>query len=108
MTAMKERMNKKPINYAKNTIDFLNGLTEEKLKTTNIKYRISIITWDRKVVNKHHHLDTFEAKIGIMAHQVNIFLDIFDLLFKKGLHFFWEEKGNMLTKKKVPGQIDLM
>ena len=27
VTSMKERLNKKPIDYAKNTIDFLNGLT---------------------------------------------------------------------------------
>ena len=38
-------------------MDFLNRLTEEELNTTNIKDRISIITWARKVVNKHQHLD---------------------------------------------------
>ena len=57
VTVVKERMNKNPIYYAKNTIDFLNGLTEEELKTTNIKDTISIIKCARKVVNKHHHLD---------------------------------------------------
>ena len=97
VTVVKERMNKNPIYYAKNTIDFLNGLTEEELKTTNIKDTISIIKCARKVVNKHHHLDTVEAKIGIMAHQLKLFRDMFDPLFKKGLAFFWEEKVSMLT-----------
>ena len=53
VTTIKERLNKRPIDYAKNTIDFLNGLTKEELKNTNIKDKISIITWARKLVNKH-------------------------------------------------------
>ena len=65
---MKERLNKNPIDYAKNTIDFLNGLKEDELKATNIKDRIPIITWARKVVNKHRHLETVQEKIYIMKH----------------------------------------
>ena len=80
---MKERLNKNPIDYVENTIDFLNGFTEEELNRTNIKDRISIITWARNVVNKHQHLDTVQAKIDIMAHQVKLFMDMFDPLFKK-------------------------
>ena len=40
------------------------------------------MTWARKVVNKYHHLDTVQAKVDIMAHQVKIFIDKFDPLFK--------------------------
>ena len=53
VTAVKERLNKKSIDYAKNTIDFLNGLTEDALKEANSKDIIYIITWVRNVVNKH-------------------------------------------------------
>ena len=88
MTTVKETLNKNPIDYAKITIDFLNGLIEYELKEDNIKDKIYIITWARIVVNKHQHLDTFEEKIGIMTYQVNFFMDMFDLLFKKGLPFF--------------------
>ena len=105
VTTVKERMNKKPIDYAKNTIDFLNGLTEEELKTSNIKDRLSIITWARKVVNKRHHLDTVEANIRIMAYHVKLFMDMFDPLFKKVLPFFWEDKGIMLTKKEYQDRL---
>ena len=94
VTIVKETLNKNPIDYARNTIDFLNGLTEDELKEDNIKDKIYIITWARKVVNKHQHLDTVEANIGIMAHQVKLFMDMFDPLFKKGLPFFWEKKGS--------------
>ena len=64
-----------------------------------------MITWDRKVVNKHQHLDTVQAKINIMVHQLNLFRDKFDPLFKKGLPFFWEEKGSMLTKKEYQDKL---
>ena len=61
---------------------------------------ISIITWARKVVNQHEHLDTIESKIGIMAHEVKYFIEIFNPLVKMGLPFFWEEKGGMLSQKE--------
>ena len=51
-------------------------------------------------MNKHQHLDIVEAKIDIMAHQVRMFLDLFDPLFKTGLPFFWEDKGSMISQKE--------
>ena len=51
-------------------------------------------------MNKHQHLDIVEAKIDIMTHQVKLFMDIFYPLFKKGFHFFWEEKSSMLSQKE--------
>ena len=100
MEATTEKINKKPIDYANNAINFLNGLREDDLKNENIKDILSIITWARKVVNKYHHLDTIQAKIDIMAHQLNLFRDTFDPLFKKGFPFFWEENGTMLNQKE--------
>ena len=83
MTSAGKKLNKNPVDYANNAINFLNGLTQDNLKNANIKDRKSIITWARKVVNKYHHLDTIQAKIDIMAHQLNLFRDMFDLFFKK-------------------------
>ena len=51
-------------------------------------------------MNKYHHSDIVHAKVDIMAHQVNVFIDMFDPLFKKGLPLFLEEKGTMLTQKE--------
>ena len=90
MTTTIEKLNKKPIDYANNAIKFLNRWTKDDLKNANIKDKISIITWARKVVNKYHHLDTVQAKMNIMAHQLKFFRDTFDPLFKKRLLFFWE------------------
>ena len=97
MIASREKLNKKLIDYSNNSIKFLNGLTEDNLKNANIKDIISIITWAREVVNKYHHLDTVQDKIDIMTHQLKLFRDMFDPLFKKGLPLFWEGKGTMLT-----------
>ena len=65
---MRERLNKKSIDYAENYIDHLNRTTEDELNTANIKDGISIITWARKVVNNHKNLDIVQAKIYIMVH----------------------------------------
>ena len=57
LTAAKEKLNKKPVECAKNAIDFLNNLSEDDLKKANVKDRISVTTWARKVIKKYHHLD---------------------------------------------------
>ena len=97
MTSAGEKLNKNPVDYANNAINFLNGLTEDNLKNANIKDKNTIINWARKAVNKYHHLDIIQDKIDIMTHQLKLFKDIFDPLFKKGLLFFWEENGIILN-----------
>ena len=88
VATVRERLNKNPIDYARNAIHFPNRLKEEEIRTTNLMDRISIITWARKVVNRHHHLDTIESNIGIMAHEVKSFIEMFNPLVKMGLPFF--------------------
>ena len=100
IASLKERLSKNPIEIANNTIHLLNGLTKDELKVENIKDKISIITWERKVVSKHQHLDTIEAKIDIMNHEIKLFIESFTPLCKKALPFFWEEKGGIFSQKK--------
>ena len=50
---MKEDLNKKPIDTTNNTINFLNDLSEDDLKIMGVEEKISVITWERKVVGKH-------------------------------------------------------
>ena len=75
-------------------------MSEEELRAAHIIEKIYVITWARKVVNHHHHLDTIEAKIGIMEHEVKYFIEMFDPLVKMGLPFVWEERGGILTQKE--------
>ena len=66
----RENLNKKPIKYANNVIDFLNHLSKDDLKKENIKDMIPIMAWAKNVINKHHHLDTVQEKVNILSHQV--------------------------------------
>ena len=101
VTTVKERLNKKPIETANNTIYFLNGLTEDELKTTNIKDTISIITWARKVMIKHQYLDTVEAKIDIMNHQIKLVIESFSPLCKKVYLSFGRKRVKCFPKKII-------
>ena len=87
-TVVKEDLNEKPIDTANNKVSFMNGLSEYDLKTIGIKDRILVITWARKFVGKHQHLDTVQDKIDIMQHQVKMFIELFTPLFKMGLPLF--------------------
>ena len=92
---VKHVLNKNPNATTNNAIKFLNRLTEEEINKENIQDRVLVITWARKVVNKYHHLETVQAKIDVMHHQVKEFIELFNPLFRRGLPFFWEEKGGM-------------
>ena len=96
---VKQVLNKKYIDTTHNAISFLNILIEEDIRKANIKYMILTITWERKVVKKYQHLDTVQAKIDIMNHQIKEFIKLFSPLFKRGLPSFWEEKGGMWSQK---------
>ena len=88
VTTVKEFLNKNPIDTTNNTVSFLNGLIEDDLKAAGIRYRISVITWARKVFGKHQHLALIQENIDIMHHQVKLFIDLFTPLFKKGIPLF--------------------
>ena len=51
-------------------------------------------------MNKHRHLKMVEAKWNFMHKQVDEFALFFNPLVKRGLSFFWEEKGLMLSQKE--------
>ena len=85
---MKEVLNKKPIDTTNNIVSFLNGLSKDDLKTTEIKDIILDITWERKVVGKHQHLDIVQSKIDTMQHQAKVFIYLFTPVLKIGLDFF--------------------
>ena len=97
---VKHVLNKKPIDTTNNAINFLKSLTEEEIKKRNIHDRVLVITCTRKVVNKYHHLATVQAKINVMHHQIKEFIELFNPLFRRGLSFFWEDKGGMWSQKE--------
>ena len=80
-------------------------MTEEEIRKAGIRDKIYVITWSKKVVNQYHHLETVEANIGIMAHEIKVFIKIFDSLVKMGLPFFCREKVGMLSHKEYHDQL---
>ena len=64
-----------------------------------------MITWARKVLEKHQHLETVQAKIDIMQHQVKMFIGLCKPLFQKGLPSFWEENGKLLSQVEYHAQL---
>ena len=97
-TSVKEALNMKPIDTTKNTINFLNTLSEEELRTIGIKDKTRVITWARKVVGKHQLIEIVQAKIDIMLHQIKTFKASFVPLFQKGMPSFWEEDGRLMSQ----------
>ena len=51
-------------------------------------------------MNKYHHLETVQAKIDVIHHQIKGFIELFNPLFKRGLPFFLDEKGGMWSQKE--------
>ena len=78
---VKEDLDIKPTYTIRNTINFLNTLSEEELRTMGIKDNIAVITWSRKGVGKHQHFETTQKKVDIMVHKVKSFKGLFIELF---------------------------
>ena len=74
---MKETLDKRSLETTQNAINFLNTLSEEELKIVGIRDRIIVITWTRKVIGKHHHAESVQAKANPMLQQVKYFKGLF-------------------------------
>ena len=79
-TTVKETLDRKPIDTTRKTINFLNTLSKEELRTMGIKDRIEVITWARKVIGKHHHIESFQAKENQMLRRVKYFKGLFCII----------------------------
>ena len=68
------------------------------MKTLGIKDRITMISWERKVIGKNHHLDNVEEMADHMLELVKSFKVLFLELFQKGLPSFWDEDGKSISQ----------
>ena len=76
-TTLKETLDRKPTYTTQNTTNFLNNLSKEKFKKMGIKDRIVVITWARKVIGKHHHIESVQEKVDQILQQVKSFKGLF-------------------------------
>ena len=58
-----------------------------------------VISGARKVVTKHRMMETVQAQIDVTNHKLQEILQMFKTLMNKGLPFFWEERGPLLSQK---------
>ena len=81
-------MDKRPLDTAESAIKFLNSLTDEDIRRGNIRDRIPTITWARKVICKHRHINMVEAKWNFMRKQADDFFEKAKPLVQRGIPFF--------------------
>jgi hypothetical protein len=85
---VKEHSQKKPINKARNTINFMNQTSNTTLATLGVKDRFAIIIWAKRFLEKHNLLNKVLDKAKQMEEEVRQFKEVFKPLFDKGLPFF--------------------
>ena len=76
-TTIKETLDRKPADTTQKTMNFLNTLFEEELRTMGIKERILVITLEGNVIGKHHHIESIQEKAYQMLQQVKYFKGLF-------------------------------
>ena len=91
---------KRPMERVKNAITFLRSLSDNFSNRYGIQNRVVVVYGARKVVSKHIMLETIRAKIEFIKHKVLEVIKIFKPLVRKGLPFFWEEKGPLFSQKE--------
>ena len=90
---------------AQNAINFLSTLSKYQTRRCGIQNRVATISRARKVVGKHRMLDTVHAKIYVIDHKIKELIELFKPLVSRGVPFFWEVKGPLLSQKEYLDQL---
>ena len=97
---VKQGLNKNPMEVSQNAINFLSTLSVDQVRRFDIRDRFVVISWARKVIGKHRMLDTIQDKVDIIRHKIKEVIELFTPLVSRGIPFFWEEKGPLLSQKE--------
>ena len=73
-------------------------MSKEELQTVGIKEKIIVVTYERKVIGKHNHIESVQEITKNILQQGNSFEDFFINLFQKGLPSFWDEDGKFISQ----------
>ena len=84
---------------AKTAINFLSTLLEDQVRRFVIQDKVVITSCARKVVGKYRMLNTVDAKVDIISHKIKEVTNLFTPLVCRGIPFFWEEMGPLLSQK---------
>ena len=92
-------MNKKPLETTENAITYLRSLSDEASSTYGLQNRVTVVSAARKVIAKCRMKETVQAKIELIEHKIQEVIKLSKPLTSKGLPFFWEEMGPLLSQK---------
>ena len=59
-----------------------------------------MVSWARRVIGKYKIMESVQDKMDFISHRVKEVISLFTPLVNKGIPFFWEEKGPLLTQEK--------
>ena len=93
-------LQKRPVATAENAIAFLSSLSNDFIDRYGIQNRVAVVSRARKVIVKHKMLETVWSKIDVIEHKVKEVIGLFKPLVDRGIPFFWEEKGPLLSQKE--------
>ena len=85
---------------AQNAINFLSTLSEDQVRRFDIQDKVVITSWARKVVGKYVMLNNVQAKVDTISHKFKEVTNLFTPLVSRGIPFFWEEMGPLLSQKE--------
>ena len=85
---------------AQNPIKFLSTLSEDQVKRFGIQEKVIVASWARKLIGKYRMLDSVQAKVDIIIHKIKEVADLFNPIVNRGIPFFWEEKGPVLSQQE--------
>ena len=83
-----------------NAVSFLSSLSNDFINRYGIQNGVAVVSGVRKVIAKHRMLETIQAKIEVTEHKFKEVMSLFKPLVSRGIPFFWEEKGPLLSQKE--------
>ena len=92
-----ENIDKKPLDTTQNVVNFLKTLTYEDMQEIGIRYKLAIILWAIKFINKHNLVKVVQDKTNQMLLHVKYFKQMFQEHFDEGLPPFWDDNGQLLS-----------
>ena len=92
-------VNKKPLETIESAITFLSSLSDEASSSYGLQNKVDVVSEARKVIAKHRMMEIVQAKMEVTEHKIQEVIKLFRPLTNRGLPFFWEEMGPLLSQK---------
>ena len=92
-------MNRGPLEITERAITYLSSLSDEASNNINIQNQVVVISGARRVITKHRMMEMVQAQIDVTDHKLREIVGMFKTLVNRGLPFFWEERGPLLSQK---------